>query len=204
VEALTTGHPVWSPAFEASPGMDLTEHLVDNHLHQPEHRTLVAEFLEIHHEHMTQGRPLRMTEEHLLYVRRNHDWLLLRAADVREGDEVLAMIDAGTARSKVTKIGSVKTRGLFAPLTSSGRLFVEGVAVHSMALSDKLWADTFQKLPESKFRTTLVERSHKAYVFPSRSLFYFGFSFDYLHTPAAGKFFKILAEPILRVLAHLA
>jgi len=115
--------------------------MIDMHSFEKGHANKIMEFVEISHELMNLERPLVMTGNHLLFVQRHDEsgeqsFVLERADAVQPGDAVLSLDPASkqTRVSKVTGKRWVKARGVFAPQTTSGRLFVEGVAVSCLPL----------------------------------------------------------------------
>jgi hypothetical protein len=110
---------------------------------------------------------------------------------VHEGDFVLSL-DGGVQHahaSKVTSVRWVKAKGMYAPITTSGRLFVEGVAVSSMALSRRIWQDAWDLGSHShKLRSLWSERLLLWSLFPSRFLYESGMNFEWLHKPAGRNF----------------
>ncbi|CAB9523349.1 Desert hedgehog protein [Seminavis robusta] len=94
-----------------------------------------TEFLAIHttpilSDQVSNGAPpLEVTGEHLLLkVSNDGGYQYVPAQSVHVGD-MLSGTGTGDERIRVTKIGSVHREGLFAPLTASGTLAVNGVAI---------------------------------------------------------------------------
>lgn len=69
-------------------------------------------------------KPLEISKEHLIYL--HQKWHPVRADAIRVGDK----LDSST---QVTKIKVVERQGVFAPLTTSGVIIVDGVKVSSYA-----------------------------------------------------------------------
>jgi hypothetical protein len=209
VEQLRRGAQVWSPEFSGagagySQGASTAEYMINNHAFDVGFRTKVLDFVEISHESMRLGRPLLITGEHLLFVRRTEgqepSWQLERARAVREGDVVLSLDAVSNIAhpSSITRVRWVKAQGAYAPLTTSGRLFVEGVAVSSLALSEPRWQQAWDDLEEAPERRTLwAERLLLLSLIPSRTLNYFGMDFDWLHKPSQTDLGKRAANKIL-------
>mmetsp|Transcript_105399 Transcript_105399/g.187435 ORF Transcript_105399/g.187435 Transcript_105399/m.187435 type:complete len:536 (+) Transcript_105399:61-1668(+) len=203
VEELRRGAEVRSPEFGSDAGTSTAEFMIDNHAFEEEHATIIADFVKISHEFMRFGRPLMMTGDHLLFVQRPGEdqkpsWQLERADAVHEGDVVLSL-DAVTNRTRpstITGVDRVKARGAFAPLTTSGRLFVEGVAVSSLALSEPSWRKAWDLMsPEA--RTIWAERLLLTSFLPSKILNYFGMEFDWLHKPEHSQLAKSVTKKVL-------
>jgi hypothetical protein len=195
VEQLLRGAQVLSPEFiEGGTGASTAEYMIDNHAFDKTQKTAIIDFVEISHELMSLGRPLLLTGDHLLFVQgRTGDqnkpsWRLKQADTIREGDVVMSMESSSskTYPSRVTRVGWVRAQGFFSPLTTSGRLFVEGVAVSSLALSEESWRkawDSWDSSPD--FRTVWAERLLLTILLPSRTFNYFGMNFDWLHQPSS-------------------
>ena len=146
VEKLKRGMALWSPKFsEEGASLQSRDFLADCHMFDGFSDNIMREYVEISHEVSEKtGRPLMMSSFHLLFLlpAGKTNWLLARAEEVRVGDTLLALSPSPseesleqTQLSQVTGLKKVMARGAFAPLTTSGRLFVEGVAVSSMAIS---------------------------------------------------------------------
>jgi hypothetical protein len=88
----------------------------------------LAEYLQIHHTHNNSSNesqsPLEVSKDHLLLVNNQY----LPASAVQVGDN-LRNIDG--IRSVVSKITSTQKNGLYAPLTPSGTIIVNGVQASS-------------------------------------------------------------------------
>merc|ERR1711959_292544 len=93
---------------------------------------VVEDFVEIVHEAEP---PLRITANHFLYALRDGEPTLVLAGSVVVGDVLLVTTDAGVKPSIIRSLRMVKDRGIYAPLTFSGRLAVNGVVVSSYAAS---------------------------------------------------------------------
>lgn len=203
VEELRRGAEVRSPEFGSDAGTSTAEFMIDNHAFEEDHATTIFDFVKISHEFMRFGRPLMMTGDHLLFVQRPGEdqkpsWQLERADAVHEGDVVLSL-DAVTNRTRpstITGVDPVKARGAFAPLTTSGRLFVEGVAVSSLALSEESWRKAWDLLSPDA-RTIWAERLLLTSILPSRILNYFGLEFDWLHKHQQAQLGKDIAKKVL-------
>eukprot|EP00931_Biecheleriopsis_adriatica_P083866 TRINITY_DN5754_c0_g3_i1.p1 TRINITY_DN5754_c0_g3~~TRINITY_DN5754_c0_g3_i1.p1 ORF type:complete len:532 (-),score=86.59 TRINITY_DN5754_c0_g3_i1:213-1808(-) len=203
VEELRRGAEVRSPEFGSDAGTSTAEFMIDNHAFEEGHATTITDFVKISHEFMRFGRPLMMTGDHLLFVQRPGEdhkpsWQLERADAVHEGDVVLSL-DAVTNRTRpstITGVDRVKARGAFAPLTTSGRLFVEGVAVSSLALSEESWRKAWD-LASPEARTIWAERLLLTSILPSRILNYFGLEFDWLHKPQQAQLGKDVTKKVL-------
>lgn len=102
---------------------------------------VVEDFVEIVHEAEP---PLRITPNHFLYALRDGEPTLVLAGSVVVGDVVLVTTDAGVKPSTVSSLRMVKDRGIYAPLTFSGRLAVNGVVVSSYAASSSTMAEAWQ------------------------------------------------------------
>lgn len=74
---------------------------------------------------------LTISREHMLFVRSKN---FIPASLVRIGDELL---DASGASTKVERIESVVSQGLFAPFTPSGQLVINGIVVSSFVAMEK-------------------------------------------------------------------
>ena len=148
VEKLQRGMALWSPKFfEEGASLQSKDFLADCHMFDGFPDNIIREYVEISHEVSEKtGRPLMMSSFHLIFLlpAGKTTWQLARAQEVRVGDTLLALSQSlseespgleQTQLSRVTGLRKVMARGAFAPLTTSGRLFVEGVAVSSMAIS---------------------------------------------------------------------
>lgn len=96
-------------------------------------RHIKANFLQIHAKDLK--KPLEVSPEHMVYV--NGSSWPIRAAQVQVGDML--------GKNKVLKVTSIKRRGVYAPLTESGDILVNGVlascyaAVHSHTPVNQHW-----------------------------------------------------------------
>lgn len=106
--------------------------------------TIVAVFLEITHE---ASAPLRISRNHFLYAFRGGEPTLVLAESVVVGDTLLITTAAGFAPSRVSRIRLVKDRGIYAPLTFSGRLIVDDALVSSYAASSSIMATAWHLHP---------------------------------------------------------
>jgi hypothetical protein len=99
---------------------------------------------------------LEITPNHLVFTSGIY---AVRAAALRPGDTLLVIGPHGELVPKIiTKIEMVLKRGLYAPLTFSGRLVVEGFAVSSYGM---LWPEpVLQELESSHAGRWLVEHAH--------------------------------------------
>lgn len=82
-------------------------------------RDMEAEFLQIHSGALK--KPLEVTPDHMVFI----DSSAVRASEVKVGDTL--------GENKVSKITSVKRRGVFAPVTESGDIVVNGILASSYA-----------------------------------------------------------------------
>jgi hypothetical protein len=183
---------------QASRGFFADDFLAEMHERYPGHDNALLDFVEISHEHMQPGRPLRLTSAHLLPAWRRQDLdspliphsslgsassklaALSPAGVLRIGDTLLAAVQGDLLPSNITKIATVKSRGQFAPLTASGALLVEGVAVSSYALTrddhEKVW-------DESPWLRAHVGQVWTLLAFPCRVLHFMGLPFMWMHEP---------------------
>lgn len=92
-------------------------------------KSALASFLQIHTtDRRSNNVPLEMTGEHLVFVERHNRRLsAVRADTVQVGD---AMSTGGGA-TIVTKLSSVEKKGLYMPLTPSGKIVVDGILASS-------------------------------------------------------------------------
>jgi hypothetical protein len=89
-----------------------------------------AEFWELKHETGS----LLVTPDHMLFCPEAGDYV--RAKDVRSLQTLF--LDGSFLRSKVESRGTVKRQGIFAPLTASGSLMVDGIHASCYASPDEL------------------------------------------------------------------
>jgi hypothetical protein len=92
------------------------------------HKTMSAEFLQLHFVINSKKNVLEITREHLIYVGGKNHPIPARAVSV--GDELVTDLAAGTS-ILVTKISHVQRKGVFAPLTADGSVVVNGVVASS-------------------------------------------------------------------------
>jgi len=85
--------------------------------------TKFAKFYQIHNDN--NNRPLEMTADHMLFLEGQKT--PVSAASVRVGD----VLHSAMGASKVTKVSSVERKGIYAPLTTGGKLLVDGVMASS-------------------------------------------------------------------------
>merc|ERR1719428_307387 len=83
---------------------------------------------------------VRLTANHFLFARKPEDSTaaVLLAEQLAVGDELLLRDGSQLRASMVTSITEVKAAGIYAPVTSSGRLVVDDVLVSSYALIPEL------------------------------------------------------------------
>ena len=90
---------------------------------------VVADFIEISFESVDshgskQDHSIEMTDEHLIYLRgETHP---IRAGAVQVGN---ILVGLGGGLAKVTKLSSIRKEGVYAPLTASGKIVVNGLVV---------------------------------------------------------------------------
>ena len=151
VPTSNKGKPIYS--------LDFNEDVVDvrfdslSHGYIPSHlvtwfhhdRDQLAVFVQIH----TPSAVLEITRNHYLHVLEGEEIKLKQAGDVRLGDRLFVLTGDGDSPSavwqEVTKIESIEKKGVFAPLSSSGNLFVNRVWVSSYVALET----TFTLLKES-------------------------------------------------------
>mmetsp|Transcript_118495 Transcript_118495/g.209444 ORF Transcript_118495/g.209444 Transcript_118495/m.209444 type:complete len:517 (-) Transcript_118495:238-1788(-) len=141
ISSLKPGDLLISPGTSAQH----TTHMIDAHAFDAGHDTDYIEFLSISHTMMEPGRPLLITANHLLFSSRDGDsWMLSRALDLHVGNYVQVLKHEAPGEgdaeitfipSKVIHVGQQFLRGYYSPLTTTGRLVVDGVAVSSYALT---------------------------------------------------------------------
>ncbi len=80
------------------------------------------------------------------------------------GDELLLRDDSQLRPSKVTNITEVQAAGMYAPVTSSGRLVVNDVLVSSYAVPADLpsWSTVLQQVTTSEGRAFVETAVHRA------------------------------------------
>jgi len=97
------------------------------------HETKLAEFLQIYTD--AAKAPLEITESHFIFIAGKRT--PVRADSVRVGD-VMNYSDASTNSASVaavvTNISKVTRRGIYAPLTSDGTVFVNGIKASTYAI----------------------------------------------------------------------
>ena len=91
------------------------------------HRDMDArvDFLQIYTRGLV-GQPLQVSGNHMMYIHGKSN--PVRAVDIEVGDTLQDGVGNG---SVVTKIETVKSKGLYAPLTASGKLLVDGLVASS-------------------------------------------------------------------------
>eukprot|EP00927_Polykrikos_kofoidii_P034170 TRINITY_DN29006_c0_g1_i1.p1 TRINITY_DN29006_c0_g1~~TRINITY_DN29006_c0_g1_i1.p1 ORF type:complete len:1241 (-),score=209.24 TRINITY_DN29006_c0_g1_i1:136-3831(-) len=134
------------PASLLRPGIELlapggvsSTYLQDFHEGVAGRHDVMTKYLQIDHSLQRPGQPLLISSNHLLRLVGNAGkrapWRFVPAAELRVGDEVLALdADGSEKASAVLGISEVVRAGFVAPLASSGQLWVEGVLVSSYAL----------------------------------------------------------------------
>jgi hypothetical protein len=155
--------------------------LFDWHSHTGARQQAVDEtYLEVAHEAGT----LRISANHLLFARKPQDdtAAVLLAEQLAVGDELLlrdtfpGLPDRSQlSPSKVINIKEVQAPGVYAPVTSSGRLVVNDVLVSSYAVTPA-WPSlvkAFKVLTSSKQRTFLETQAH-AFLAPLRKRYEHG------------------------------
>jgi hypothetical protein len=124
--------------------------------------TVKATFLEVAHE----AGSVRITGNHLLFARKPKDSraAVLLAEQLAVGDELLLRDDSQLRPSKVTNITEVQAAGMYAPVTSSGRLVVNDVLVSSYAVPADLpsWSTVLQQVTTSEGRAFVETAVHRA------------------------------------------
>ena len=87
--------------------------------------SLQTKYLQVFAANMDKDHPLEISPEHLIYTqdRSEKAWKLIPAGDLREGDSLLP---ANGRPSAVLWIREVERKGVYAPLTVSGNLLVNG------------------------------------------------------------------------------
>lgn len=107
-----------------------------------------AKYLQILSASMDNTRPLEITAEHLIYT---HDAsknapVLVAAGDLRVGDH---LVTANGSPSTILWIREVERQGVYAPITASGNLLVNGVLASSYVsrdwLQDRVSGNTLHK-----------------------------------------------------------
>lgn len=95
-----------------------------------------TEFLEIH----TNSHKLEITADHMLYVHNAHTDKdqVVPAGQVQMGD---SLVTPQGRQESVTSIRTIQRRGAYAPLTTTGDLVVDGVAVSNYVTRD--WMPSF-------------------------------------------------------------
>jgi hypothetical protein len=160
-----------------------------------------ADFIEVHHE--VGHTPLRLTPDHLLFVSRQTNPIRgpIPAAALVVGDCVHALAASTTQSvpclSKVTDIKVVRDKGIVGAFTSSGRLFVEGVAVSSYTTTEGVESVVGQR---PWLRSPYETLAH-ACVFPLRLLSYTQWSRTHLR-PAYNNFLRFLMRLSTRLLIN--
>ena len=118
--------------------LDVGDYVLDNTLgytkivgwlHRDEE--LDSEFLVIHHQ---SGRPLVVTDDHLLFCATKQTYVPSSMVDSIDS----MYIDGTMVRSFITKRETVSRKGVYAPLTQSGALMVNGVHVSCYASPKEL------------------------------------------------------------------
>lgn len=100
-----------------------------------------GEYIELVHE---QGR-VRMTENHIVFVHGPNGRIDKAAGKVQLGEQLFAVVDGATQTSSVLEINQKSmAMGMYAPLTRTGTIVVDGVVASNYALPD-----LSMKLPHS-------------------------------------------------------
>lgn len=206
VSRLERGDRLLSPDVDAK-GLLHADFMADAHMRDPGHEDAELEFVELTHELMKPARPLLITPRHFLFAAgTDGDWAFVPAARLREGDRLLAMAANTTelAPSRVTAVRRVRARGAWSPLTTSGRLLVEGVAVSSYALRAGSQEALWESSPASRARS---EALWHLGLLPTRILYWVGLDFGLLHNPRVSRFFMDVVDwlvaSVSRLTAHL-
>jgi len=152
---------------------------------------------------------------------------LVPAGNVRVGDFVLALLapvpsapqvpgepmssTAGSKpgvaqketweRSRVTGVRRVRARGAFSPLTTSGRLVVEGVAVSSYSVATEAGRRAWSS---SLFVRRHFQAFHHLLLLPTRLAHRFGWDIAALHDPAVARRWSSVADIFLAGGSRLA
>lgn len=110
-----------------------TEFIINSHEFDPGFDSQQMSFLSFLHERMPEGRPLLITAKHMLQVQPScvGAFLMATADNVQPDDCLQAVCSSGMCSSKVQQIQTKMSIGRYSPITSSGTLIVEGVAVSS-------------------------------------------------------------------------
>lgn len=98
--------------------------------HQATDRNLSSQYLAI----TVKTQTLFISENHMLFK----DNSTVIAADIEIGDNLQVQGDEGMQFAKVESVQRVSKTGLYAPLTMSGRLIVDGILVSSFALHTEI------------------------------------------------------------------
>mmetsp|Transcript_8261 Transcript_8261/g.19405 ORF Transcript_8261/g.19405 Transcript_8261/m.19405 type:complete len:149 (+) Transcript_8261:204-650(+) len=126
-----------------------------------------------------------MSGHHLLFLLPSGEssWQLARADDVKVGDALLALDPQDATQppqlSKVTRLSKLTAQGAFTPLTTSGRLFVEGVAVSSMAVSGEQLVGLFEGC-RAENRLFWAEAFYSVLIAPACVLHYFRLPIEWM------------------------
>jgi len=125
-------------------------------------QTTLMKYLRIEHDLQAKGRPLLVTENHLVALSRAAEGSVayVPAGMLRPGDAVLARTGSGQVEaSTVLAVSEEYIEGYAAPLSASGVLWVEDVLVSSYALLTDRQMNLWRSGPEV-FRTHTQEICH--------------------------------------------
>jgi len=203
ISGLQTGDKILSPELKPDVMAGWTHYMTDVHLSEADAAYVEVEYIEIYHELMQPGQPLRISGDHLLFLSDGTagPWQLRPAEDVKVGNYVLAhpsstlnmttsehnMRTSGHAHSvlkssSVTKLAKVNAQGRYSPLTTSNRLLVEGVAVSATALTSETQR---RALPLGTVGS--IEFFVGLALFPNKIWYWAGLPFSWLHGPKSEK-----------------
>jgi len=122
----------------------------------PKQGEVYAEFVALTHERSAE--PFLITGEHFMYIVDGASYRMLPARDVVVGDrlffydrEKLEMV-----HSTVLSVGSVMEYGIFAPITWSGRLIVDGVVVNAHAITSESFEALYAEFPELPYEQLIA------------------------------------------------
>lgn len=162
----------WGDLVETFSGMNAVTHtafLLDLHALN----TVTADFIKVNHGFGS----FHVTPEHLVFVHLSSTAMLTkRAIDIRVGDLLYVRGPNFTImESAVTGTSTVQLVGISAPLTFSGTLFVEDVAVSSYGIQHS--PKTYEKFSQHRILKHVVTHAHAlshAMMLPLRAVYYMG------------------------------
>jgi len=116
MSSLQAGSSVLSMANDYSPVM----------IHMHREPTLVQDYIEL----KTANRSIRLSDNHLIYIKKKNSHVTVFGKDANVGDNLLLQ---DSQHESIVSIRKVKDVGAFAPLTKSGSMIVDGIAVSCYA-----------------------------------------------------------------------